>query len=263
MLKAISITTKHRSTNGMCGASTPEQRNMNNVGNENIRWLVLIILTGTLPLSRYICQANKKRRISDTVYFKTKYLTQPTLTPTDVIAKALIDLTQALKGRSNQKGINQIKALKRLDSILNNSPGVTPAAIETNQLQRRVTFDETVKAPTKTEPRDTTVNSQVIEQPQQRHTEPIRAATVEKTIPKVPTPRVQSNKNMKEITPVRIETRERSRKYLESKTMARIPHRSTHLRRTTRTSERAQLIHDKETDTYLNYRQLLKHPKYS
>jgi len=44
--------------------------------------------------------------------------------------------------------------------------------------------------------------------------------------------------------------------------MARIPHRSTHLRRTTRTSERAQLIHDKETDTYLNYRQLLKHPKY-
>ena len=44
--------------------------------------------------------------------------------------------------------------------------------------------------------------------------------------------------------------------------MARIPHRSTHLRRITRTSERAQLIHDKETDTYLNYRQLLKHPKY-
>jgi hypothetical protein len=44
--------------------------------------------------------------------------------------------------------------------------------------------------------------------------------------------------------------------------MARIPHRSTHTRRTTRNSERAQLIHDTETDTYLNYRQLLKHPKY-
>jgi hypothetical protein len=45
--------------------------------------------------------------------------------------------------------------------------------------------------------------------------------------------------------------------------MARIPQRNTHLRRTTRTSERAQLIHDEETNMYLNYRQLLQHPKYS
>ncbi len=27
--------------------------------------------------------------------------------------------------------------------------------------------------------------------------------------------------------------------------------------------ERAQLIHDRETNTYLNYRQLLRHPKYT
>ena len=45
--------------------------------------------------------------------------------------------------------------------------------------------------------------------------------------------------------------------------MARIPQRNTHLRRTTQTSERAQLIHNKETNTYLNYRQLLRHPKYN
>jgi hypothetical protein len=44
----------------------------------------------------------KSNRMSDTVYFKSKYITQPTLTPADVIIKALIDLMQALKGKSNE-----------------------------------------------------------------------------------------------------------------------------------------------------------------
>jgi hypothetical protein len=51
-----------------------------------------------------------------------KYITQPTMTQADVISKALIDLTQALKGKSNQKGLEQIEALKKLDDILNNVP---------------------------------------------------------------------------------------------------------------------------------------------
>jgi hypothetical protein len=64
----------------------------------------------------------KSERVSDTVFFKTKYITQPTMTQADVISKALIDLTQALKGKSNQKGLEQIEALKKLDDILNNVP---------------------------------------------------------------------------------------------------------------------------------------------
>jgi hypothetical protein len=44
------------------------------------------------------------------------------MTQADVISKALIDLTQALKGKSNQKGLEQIEALKKLDDILNNVP---------------------------------------------------------------------------------------------------------------------------------------------
>ena len=39
----------------------------------------------------------KSERVSDTVFFKAKYITEPTLTPADVITKALNDLTQALK----------------------------------------------------------------------------------------------------------------------------------------------------------------------
>ncbi len=56
--------------------------------------------------------------------------------------------------------------------------------------------------------------------------------------------------------------RERIRKQLEAKTMARIPQQNTYLRQTTRSNEQAQLIHDKGTNRYLNYRQLLRHPKY-
>jgi hypothetical protein len=44
--------------------------------------------------------------------------------------------------------------------------------------------------------------------------------------------------------------------------MARIPQRNRYLCQTTRSNKLAQLIHDMETNTYLNYRQLLRHPKY-
>ncbi len=39
----------------------------------------------------------KSERVSDTVIFKTKYITQSTITPADTIIKALNNLTQALK----------------------------------------------------------------------------------------------------------------------------------------------------------------------
>jgi hypothetical protein len=64
----------------------------------------------------------KSERISDTVFFKHRYLTQPTVTPKDLIVKALGDLFQALKGRRNMKGIEQIEALTKIDKLLNNIP---------------------------------------------------------------------------------------------------------------------------------------------
>ena len=64
----------------------------------------------------------KSERVSDTVFFKTKYITQPTLTQANVISKALNILTHALKGKSNQKGLEQIEAHIKLDNILNNVP---------------------------------------------------------------------------------------------------------------------------------------------
>ncbi len=43
------------------------------------------------------------------------------MTPADTIFKALNNLTQALKGTSNARGLEQIKALKKLEDILNNT----------------------------------------------------------------------------------------------------------------------------------------------
>jgi hypothetical protein len=64
-------------------------------------------------------------RISDTVWFKHKYITQPTVTPANMIVKALTDLTQALKGKTNLEGLDQIESLKRLEELLTNTPPPT------------------------------------------------------------------------------------------------------------------------------------------
>jgi hypothetical protein len=102
----------------------------------------------------YVKQTRSKR-VSDTVFFKTKYLTQPTLSPADVITKALQDLTQALKGKHNQQGISQLEALAKLDVILNNvpepeptpEPETAPEEFTIPKETRRVTFDDTSKPP--------------------------------------------------------------------------------------------------------------------
>jgi hypothetical protein len=51
----------------------------------------------------YIVQVKKtnSKRISDTVFFKHKYITQPTITPADMLKKATDNLAAALKGRRN------------------------------------------------------------------------------------------------------------------------------------------------------------------
>jgi hypothetical protein len=43
----------------------------------------------------------KSERVSDTVFFKTEYISQPTMTPAEKITKALNDQTQTLKGKNN------------------------------------------------------------------------------------------------------------------------------------------------------------------
>ncbi len=88
--------------------------------------MVLTNISTTLLLPHHTCETNKEQESVRHGFFKTKYITQPTLTPVDVITKALNDLPQAPKGKSNQQGFDQIEALTKLNVILNNAPEPDP-----------------------------------------------------------------------------------------------------------------------------------------
>jgi hypothetical protein len=69
----------------------------------------------------HVKKTNSKR-VSDTIFFKHKYITQPTLTSADILTKAINNLAHALKGRRNMKGIMESEALQKLDNLLNQAP---------------------------------------------------------------------------------------------------------------------------------------------
>jgi hypothetical protein len=64
----------------------------------------------------------RSKRLSDTVFFKHKYITQPTLTPVDTEVKAINNLTSALKGARNVQEMQQIERLKKINKLLNSIP---------------------------------------------------------------------------------------------------------------------------------------------
>ena len=66
-------------------------------------------------------KTTRSRRITDTVFFKHKYITQPTITPADAIVKAYHDLTAAINGIKNNKSNAHLEALNRIQATL--TPG--------------------------------------------------------------------------------------------------------------------------------------------
>ena len=67
----------------------------------------------------------KDKKLADIVFFKHKYITQPTVMPADAIVHAYHKLIQALQGIQNLRDNIHIKALERIKSRLmpsNNPP---------------------------------------------------------------------------------------------------------------------------------------------
>jgi hypothetical protein len=96
----------------MCGTIAPKQQETGNMGNKLDRRMVLTHIPGALPMPCYLCETSEEQMSVRHSVFKTKYIMQPTMKPADTITKALNNLMQALKGKSNAKGLEQIKALK-------------------------------------------------------------------------------------------------------------------------------------------------------
>jgi hypothetical protein len=131
----------------------------------------------------------RSERITDTVKFKHKYITEPTLTPEDTIVKALNDLTLAQKERRNKKGIEEMDALQHFDEILNKIPTKLTSAPNHN---KRVTFDASTKPPQEQQPTA----------PRVANNTPISSEIGEPSTPRVvnvmPTPRVSKTRQPKE-----------------------------------------------------------------
>ncbi len=140
----------------------------------------------------------KSMRISDTVWFKHKYITQPIVTPAVMIVKALTDLTQALKGRTNLNRLEQIESLKCLKELLTNTPPSSPThTVEPREENpKQTTLDTTelkVETPTITfdtktkPPNNTAYTSPKLNQPeprvQKKRSKGINKAIINKPMP--------------------------------------------------------------------------------
>jgi hypothetical protein len=75
------------------------------------------------------------KRVSDSVFFKHKNITQPTLSTADLLKKAINDLVHALKERRNTNGMKEMEALQKLDKLLNKTPEATTPR-ETNPVEK-------------------------------------------------------------------------------------------------------------------------------
>jgi hypothetical protein len=56
------------------------------------------------------------------VTFKHEYITQPTITPHDVLIKAITELTTTINGKTDIKELEQFEAVRKLEDLVKNSP---------------------------------------------------------------------------------------------------------------------------------------------
>jgi hypothetical protein len=93
---------------------------------------------------KIFCKKTRSERISDTVFFQHRYITQPIITPEDQVIKAVGDLSSALRQRSNLRGKEEMAALQKMNNILNNAPAEPR---EKSKLKKTVTFRDPIPEP--------------------------------------------------------------------------------------------------------------------
>jgi hypothetical protein len=198
----------------------------------------------------------RSERITDTVHFKHKYITEPTLTTEDTIVKALNDLTQALKERRNKKGMEEMDALQRINEVLNN----IPTEATTTERHRTVTFESTAKPPQETQPAaprvandmpnprvvvKTTPTPRVANETPTPRVSTKRQSKVTATIDKPILTKEKSQKTAAEHTPERARLKE----YLQSAKNIRVRNSQRNRMNTSQhnPTERIQLVYDPDT----------------
>ncbi len=189
----------------------------------------------------------RSKRVSGSVHFKHKYITQPTLTPEDTVAKAIDDLTHALSEIRNTKGILQIKALRNMDKLFNEQFTSTVKTTEPPQEIQpspRVTFAKTSKPPQEIP------TPRVVHEKRPNPRVAIKKATINKAMNNdLPHPRELGTK-LKHLIQIAANNRAR----IQNCHQMSLRHQDH--------NKQAQLIHDRETGEHLNFRQLSRDPKH-
>eukprot|EP00956_Cyclotella_meneghiniana_P036500 scaffold126416_cov88-Cyclotella_meneghiniana.AAC.1 len=229
-----------------------------------------------------LVKKTQAKRVTDTVFFKHKYITQPEIKPADVIIQAYQDLRQALQGLKNPADATQMQALEQIQEQL--SPGNTmqieqrlqrrPPRVQnimqqlTEQVQQqppRVQFEEPrgeslqparriVASPQKqivrSPPRDIVRPASIVRQPKY-------VAQPEDSI----AARMKARRAAGSAKPVN--TRQASATKVAAANDESIAERVLRRRREVANSiEKAFPVLDPETGQLLEYRQLLRHPKF-
>ena len=225
----------------------------------------------------------QSKRVTDTVFFKHKYITQPEVKPADVIVKAYRDLRAALQGIKNTADSKQMQALEDIQEQL--SPG-NKLQIE-QQLQRRLArVDSSNRAVLPSQPDQQHPRVQIQEQqhPRVRFEEPntntskpttrmIVASPREQVVasPQKPITKPTSILNAPKYTEredsiaARIKARRAAQVTAPKVVKAddeSIAERLLRRKRQNKQVEAALPVLDPETGRLLEYRQLLRHPKF-
>ena len=90
------------------------------VGNPLHQWVVPWNFHQGLLLIKCIEKKTCSKRVSDKVYFKNKYIKNPTVTPEDTVIQEAQQFTATLKGNvTTSINESEIDQLKKLDAIFN------------------------------------------------------------------------------------------------------------------------------------------------
>eukprot|EP00804_Cyclotella_cryptica_P025968 CCRYP_002793-RD/>CCRYP_002793-RD protein AED:0.25 eAED:0.25 QI:0/-1/0/1/-1/1/1/0/824 len=205
------------------------------------------------------------KRVTDTLFFRHKYITQPRVTPADIIIKAYCDLTSALQGLKNTTDSRQMHALEQIEQQL--SPGLKHQIQQ--QLQRRLPRVNKPGAQELTQPHAPRVHFQepplaatsptrmIVASPQEPHKDSLHPPLSE------PVPIIKAPKYI--VAEDSIAARIKARRSESSKVTAAdnesIAERLLRRKRENKT-ELAFPVLDPDTGQLLEYRQLLRHPKF-
>lgn len=211
-------------------------------------------------------KATRAKRISDTVFFKHKHITQPTVSAEDLVIKAVQDLTNVIKGSSNSKDDAQIEAIQRIAAALKpgNQLPIEQAAERRQRIQREQIQAE--KSPLTVQPPrvQTAPPPRVRFDLEANEERPFKSTEPPQLIVKSPKPKQAAPKSIlksKVVTSESIADRVKSRRQA-SQSVEHPPAESIASRVARRRREAANPVLDHETGKLLEYRQLLRDPKH-